>query len=110
MSSVPTASVVPTTACASALYPWFPTYETSNADDQGKAICTPAFHCADDGSLESYQKIVKLDGVRTDAPLGSACSVPYRTVEPCPVGGLPISENAVCPCGRSKKTPTLPRI
>ena len=89
------ASVVPTTACASALYPWLPTYSTSSKDDHGKAICTPPFHWRDEGSFESYQKIVRLGGVSTDAPLGSDWSVPYRTVEPWPVGGLPISENTV---------------
>ena len=59
-----------------------PTYETSSEDDHGNAIWTPVFHCTDEGSSASYQKMARFGGVTTDAPLGSDCSVPYRTVDP----------------------------
>ena len=31
-----------------------PVYATSSAIAQGSAICTPAFHCQDEGILASY--------------------------------------------------------
>ena len=57
------------------LNPCCPTYETSMVDAHGSVICTPAFHCVDDGMSASYgQTDVNCGGPRISRPDASSCS------------------------------------